>query len=157
MMVWWLERSQRERAAIAGMAILVLVLGLFQFGVKPLINWRHSAQAEYEAAMALLAQMETGAQTIQAVSAETTSRSNMPARTAVAAVASEHGLAITRLQPLENGDLDIGLDDVSSPMVFKWLTVLSERHGITVSRASLQRGDNGTVRAQITLAGGSSP
>jgi type II secretory pathway component PulM len=157
MMPWWSERSRRERIALGSMAALVVLMALFQFGVKPLVSWRESAQADYEAALALLAQIETGAQAIQAVSAETTGRSTMPARTAVAAVASEHGLAITRLQPLENGDLDIGLDDVNSPTLFKWLAALSERHGLMVARASLQRGDNGTVRAQITLAGGSSP
>jgi type II secretory pathway component PulM len=150
---WWSDRSQRERAALGGVALVTLLFALFQFGLKPLVSMHRSAAAAYASAAALLADVEAGAVQIQALQAGTRIRSDVPARTAVSAVAAEQGLTLTRLQPLEKGDLDVWLDDVSSPALFTWLGALSDRHGIAVVRAQIQRNDGGTVRAQITLAG----
>lgn len=154
MTTWWLGRTSREQAAMGALAVAAALFILFEFGLKPLVNYRRDAQADYDGALALITQIETDAHQIQALQAVRTPRSAVPARTAASMVAGEQGLSLTRLQPLENGDLDIWLDDVASPVLFKWLGSLSEHHGIAVVRAAIQRNDNGTVRAQITLAGG---
>ena len=154
MIAWWLDRSSREQIALGAGAVIVTLFILFQFGLKPLVDYRRGAQADYDGALALLTQIETDAQQIQTLQATNAPRTTMPARTAVSMVAGEQGLSLTRLQPLENGDLDIWLEDVTSPALFKWLAALSERHGISVVRAAVQRNDNGTVRAQITLTRG---
>ncbi len=154
MTTWWAERTSREQAAIGASAVAVLLFVLFELGFKPLVNYRRDAQADYDGALALITQIESDAHQIQALQASRTPRSAVPARTAVSMVAGEQGLSLTRLQPLENGDLDIWLEDVASPALFKWLGALSEHHGIAVMRAAIQRNENGTVRAQITLAGG---
>lgn len=154
MNAWWTDRSERERGAIAAVAALVVVLALLQFGLKPLVSLRQSAQADYESAMALLTQVETDAQRIDALRAEMPATSRVPARTAVSAVANAQGLTLTRLQPLENGELDVWLDDIASPALFTWLTTLADGHGLSVSRATLQQGALGLVNARITFAGG---
>jgi len=155
MTAWWLERSGREQAALAGLGLLVVVLAMFQFAVKPLIAYRLAARADYESAVELLSQVEADARDIQALQTGAALRSDVPARTVVSVVASEQALAITRVQPLDNGDLDVWLDDVASVALFKWVTALYERHGIAVVRAAVQKNDGGTIRAQITFAGGS--
>jgi len=154
MMPWWLERSRREQTALLALGLVVLALAVFQFAVKPLVDYRTAAKADYESAVELLSQVEADARDILALKAGAALRSDVPARTVVSVVASEQALTITRVQPLENGDLDVWLDDVASVALFKWATTLYERHGIAVVRASVQKNDGGTVRAQITLAGG---
>jgi type II secretory pathway component PulM len=154
MTAWWLERSGREQAALVGLGLLVVAFAMFQFAVKPLIAYRMSAKADYENAVELLTQVESDARDIQTLQAGAALRSDVPARTVVSVVASEQALAITRVQPLENGELDVWLDDVASVALFKWVTTLYERHGIAVVRAAVQKDDGGTIRAQITFAGG---
>jgi type II secretory pathway component PulM len=151
---WWDERSRREQAALSVLGCIIFAFVLFQFAIKPLISYRLAAKADHERAVELLAQIEADAREIQTLQASAAKRSDMPTRTVASMVASEQGLTITRVQPLENGDLDVWLDDVASAAVFRWVTALHERHGISVIRASLQKSDGGTVRAQITFVEG---
>ncbi len=153
-MQWWHERTQREKAALVGLGGLLLVLCAVQFGMKPLVAYRLGAKTDFENAVALLAQVEADASEIEGLRSGAVARAHVEARTAVGLVASEQGLAITRLQPHENNDLDVWLDDVGSPALYKWITALQERYGISVARASIQKSEGGSVRAQITFAGG---
>lgn len=151
---WLNERSRREQAALTALALVVVAFAVFQLAINPMIAFRLAAKADYESAVAQLAQVEADAREIQALQAGAAIRSEAPARTVVSVVAAEQALAITRVQPLENGDLEVWLDDVASVPVFKWMTVLYERHGISAAKALVQRNGDGTIRAQFTFAGG---
>ncbi len=153
---WWSDRQPRERTLIAGVGALMLMFAVFQFLILPLAAYRASARAEHEAALAMLQEVEAGARTVQTVRAAAGERPEGAARTIVAATATELGLAITRLQPLESSELDVWLDDVASPLLFAWVGRLQER-GIPVTRAVIQKNDGATVSAQITFAGGAAP
>jgi len=152
---WWTDRQPRERALLLGVAALVCAFALAQFLLLPLIHYRAAAQAEHEAALAMLTEVEAGARAVHALRAAAGERPEGAGRTAVATTATELGLVITRLQPLETTELDVWLDDVDSKLLYAWVGRLQER-GIPVTRASIQKSDGATVSAQITFAGGPS-
>lgn len=149
---WWSDRLPRERALLLSVAVLTCAFGMFQFLLMPLVNYRASARDQHEAALAMLEEVETGARTVQALRTTAGERPEGAMRTVVAATATELGLPITRLQPLENTDLDVWLDNVSSPLLYAWIGRLHER-GIPVSRAVVQKSGGNAVSAQITFAG----
>ena len=153
MMQWWTDRHPRERALLISVCALSCAFGIFQFLLMPLVHYRASAQDQYDAALAMLADVEAGARIIGAIRAAAGERSEGAARAVVAATATELGLAITRLQPLGNAELDVWLDGVGAPLLFAWTGRLQER-GIPVVRAVIQKSDGATVSAQITFAGG---
>lgn len=153
---WWSDRQPRERALLSGVGALVSLFVVFQFLLVPLAGYRASARDQHEAALAMLQEVEAGARTIQALQAAAGERPEGAARTVVATTATELGLAITRLQPLESNELDVWLDDVASPLLYAWVGRLQER-GIPVTRAVIQKNDGASVSAQITFAGGAAP
>ncbi len=150
---WWFDREPRERLLLTSVGALALAFGVFQFLVVPLAQYRASAHDQHEAALAMLAEVEAGARTVHALRATAGQRAEGTPRTIVAATATELGLTITRLQPLENAELDVWLDDVASPLLYAWIGRLHDQ-GIPVTRAVIQKSDGATVSAQITLAGG---
>jgi type II secretory pathway component PulM len=154
MMLWWLERQPRERALLVAGCVLTLGFGFLQFVFLPLLQYTASARDRYDAAIATLADIETGARTLQGARAVAGARGEGAMRTVVAATATELGLAVSRLQPLDAGDLDVWLDGVSSPLLYQWIGRLQDR-GIPVVRATIQKRDEATVSAQITFSGGS--
>ena len=153
---WWAERQPRERMLLACVGTLVVVFAVFQFLIMPLAAYRAFARDQHDAALAMLQEVEAGARTVQTLQAAAGERPEGAARTVVATTATELGLAITRLQPLESGELDVWLDDVASPLLYAWVGRLQER-GIPVTRAVIQKNDGATVSAQITFAGGAPP
>jgi general secretion pathway protein M len=153
---WWADRQPRERMLLASVGVLVFVFAVFQFLIMPLADYRASAQDQHDAALAMLQEVEAGARTVQTLQAAAGERPEGAARTVVATTATELALAITRLQPLESGELDVWLDDVASPLLYAWIGRLQER-GIPVTRAVIQKNDRATVSAQITFAGGAAP
>lgn len=156
MNLWWSDRQPRERTLILSVGALAVIFAVFQFVIMPLANYRASARDQHEAALAMLQEVEAGARTVQTLRATAGERPEGAARTVVATTATELGLAISRLQPLESGELDVWLDDVASPLLYAWIGRLQER-GIPVTRAVIQKNDGATVSAQITFAGSAAP
>lgn len=153
MMQWWFERQPRERLLLGTVGALVVVLALIQFALLPLLSYRAAARDQHATALALLQEIEAGARTIQAQRAIQAKRPDGSMRTLVAAAASDIGLSITRLQPVENTGLDVWLDNVGAQLMYAWIARLQDQ-GVPVVRAVIQRTDDATVSAQITFAVG---
>lgn len=149
---WWEDRSTRERTLVLGVGGLAVVFSLFQFLLLPLVHYRASARDQYEAALATLQDVESGARLVRGLRT-TGDRPEGGVRTVVAATATELGLAITRLQPVGDNQLDVWLDAAASPLLYSWVTRLQDR-GILVARAVIQKNDGTTVSAQMTFAEG---
>lgn len=156
MMQWWSERQPRERALLVAVAALAAAFAVFQALVVPLLHYRAAAREQHDAALAMLRDVEDGARVVQGLRAAQGARAEGSARTVVSATATELGLAVTRLQPLESGDLDVWLDGVAAPLLYAWVGRLQDR-GIPVARAVIQKSDGGTVNAQITFARTAAP
>ena len=154
---WWTDRSIREQVLLASLSLIAVLLIAFQFVVRPLVEYRAAAAAANQEAMAYLKDVESSAATI--IGLQDLIRIDVDAdiqtmRTAVSTAARDAGIAITRLQPITSGGLDVWLDNAESTSLFNWTVSLHEKYGIGVTRASIQRNDDATVRAQISLSGG---
>ena len=152
MMIWWNDRTGREQTLILAVGVLALLLVLFQLAVKPLWAYRAAAEAAQVAATSTLADVEAAAQEIHTLSREAPDRKPGSLQTVVGVTASEHGLSLSRFQPMETGSLDVWLEAASTKALFTWIADLQDRHGISVVRASLQRNEGATVRAQLTFS-----
>lgn len=157
MKAWWSDRSAQERRLLIAAAGLTVLFAAFQFVLQPLWLLRVEARATHDAAMAMLADVEAAAASIQSLRGAAR-RTDVPVRAVVGTSAREFGLAVTRLQPAENIGLDIWLESADPAALFRWIAALGERYGIAVVRASLQASEDGpAVRAQLTLASGKAP
>ncbi|MHB1207113.1 MAG: type II secretion system protein GspM [Rhodospirillaceae bacterium] len=148
---WWDERQPRERTLLMGLGAVTAALLLYQFALRPLVDYRRAAADSYASALEMLSEVEAGAADIQRAQSAAPMHTGAT-RTLVSTTAVELGVPITRLQPSENATLDVWLDDVAAPMLFTWIARLRERHGVSVLRATLQKNDGAGVRAQITFA-----
>lgn len=153
---WWESRSVREQVLLAGLCFLAALFLLYQFGAKPLSDYRAAAAVSYEAAATYLNDVETDAAKIiafQNLAKNDGGRDVQSIRATVSEMAQDLGLTITRLQPVADEGLDVWLDSTDSAAFFSWTIQLHEKHGIGVTRANVQRNDDSTVRAQVTFGG----
>ena len=153
----WMERTGREQALLAFLGLFVLVLLIWYAIMTPALNWRAEAERTHNAAMAdyerLLVDLDRYRQ--QAARASQ-SRSNSPLRSLVGRSANQQELAISRVQPLEDGGLSVWVDSVSAELLMDWLLMLSREEGVVPIRVSMDREGDGVVRGQLLLrrAGG---
>lgn len=158
---WWSERTSRERVLIFTSALLIAMFVLYQGGVTPLRAFYNAAQQSHVEAQDYLADVEAAARGVHNLKAAAQGRVPLDdggLRTAAAIVAKEVGISITRLQPLNDGAAEFWLDDVPAPQVYRWLSILNERHGIVITKADLRRsGENGAVRVQVAMTVSQTP
>ena len=88
-----------------------------------------------------------------AATADQAQRAGAPLRTVIGRTASARGVAISRVQPLDDGRLGVWLDTVEADALMAWLSDLAREEGVRVDRVSLDREGDGVVRAQLLLAG----
>jgi len=161
MMRWWNERTARERVMIGLGAGVLAAMVLFQGVLKPLWAVRASAAQSHAAAMAYLSDVEAAARSARALKSAAKARSPLidgGVRATAAVAAQEAGLAVSRLQPLNDGAVEFWLEDASAPQVFGWLAALNEKYGVVVVKADLRRsGADGRVRANVALSAAGAP
>ena len=156
MIQWWSDRKPREQALLLSAAGFVVAFIFVQFLIIPLVHYRSSARDQLSSALEMLTEVEKGARAVQAIRATAGEQPAGAVRTVAASTATELGISITRLQPLENDELDVWLDDVAAPLLFSWIGRLAKR-GVPVARAVIHKGDGTSVNAQITLTGAPGP
>jgi general secretion pathway protein M len=142
---WLAARSGRERALLAGVALVaagVLVLN----GVwAPLASSRAAALQDIARIDQAMAQARVGG---VGPAAPVDPR---PTATIVADSAPEYGLAIQRLSP-EGPRLAVALENADFKALIEWLATLEAEHAIGVFAAELERRpEPGVVSARIVL------
>lgn len=150
----WARQTAREQALLAlcgGLIVLVLVWFLV---LSPALSYRNAMRASFEAQLEDHLALVGGIERYRALAAasEAEAGSAAPLRTLVGASAREAGVAITRVQPLEDGQLSVWVDRVQEAELMAFLIGLSEAEGVRVTRMSLDREGDGLVRAQMVLA-----
>ena len=148
----WLERTGREKALLASLGLFLAVLFVWYAILNPALSWRDEAErthnaavSDYESLLVDLARYREQA----ALASQT--RSSAPLRSLVGRSANQHELAISRVQPLEDGGLSVWVDSVSADLLMDWLLTLSREEGVVPVRVSMDREGDGIVRAQLLL------
>lgn len=154
----WAERSAREQILLASAAALIIAILAWYAVLAPALAWRAEAERDFMRAAQSYESMVAGTARYRALAAgsEQAQRSGAPLRTVIGRTANERGVAISRVQPLDDGRLGVWLDTVQADALMAWLAALSAEEGVRVDRVSLDREGDGVVRVQLLLAGGAS-
>lgn len=158
----WAERTVREQTLLLAGCALALACVVWVFAVSPVLGWRSEAKRDYAASVAEHAEMGAGLARWRTLSeresvgggAGEAAGEDTALRTLVARAAREGGIPVTRVLPDEQGRLNVWVDPVAASELMGWLDGLSRSQGVRASRISLDRGEAGTVRAQLLLARG---
>lgn len=158
MMTWWMERVEREKWLLGGAGGLLALLMLWQFFYQPIVDYHHDAERSYAGAQGRLEDMQIAAAQVAALQGQSTGSGERDAsqstRSLAMASARAKGLAVTRLQPGEDGSLTLWIDDADAKLVYDWIVTMQEDYGVSVQKASLSTNDGtATIRAQLQLAG----
>lgn len=151
----WAERTAREQILLACAAALIAMILAWYAVLAPVMSWRASAERDFLRAVERYEVMAEGAARYRALSAGAAQaqRSGAPLRTVIGRTANARGVAISRVQPLDDGRLGVWLDTVEADILMAWLSELAADEGVRVDRVSLDREGDGVVRAQLLLAG----
>ena len=150
-------RTAREQALLAGLAVLVVLTIAWFVVLAPAMSWRADAARRYANAAEGYESILVQASEYRALSAQAVNADDRePLRTLADRTARERGLAISRVQPLEDGRLGVWMEQADADSLMGWLSLLSREHGVNAERVSLDREGETRVRAQLTLvrAGG---
>ncbi len=153
---WWSALTLREQGLIALMLILGLGLGFFYGVLRPINQHYDDGLRVLAAASAEAGRVKSVVQSARILQsgAPTRPTGTTNVRAAIGETALAMGITVTRLQPDQNGNLNVWLDAVPTRDFFRWLTVLQKNHGVSVAKATVQSED-GTpnIRAQLVLRG----
>ena len=146
----WSNLAPRERGLIYIAAALVLLLGTWQFGVKPIITQKASAQQALTTAQRDLDIVARGLPKMQR--AENASQKAPFNRSAVIETAGALGIIISRVQPGNNESLQVWFEGTDNAKTYQFLSNLSGAYAVKISRVQMAARDNGLVSAQFTFA-----
>ena len=151
---FWANLTVRERSLLLGAGVLALVVFLYLGLVRPLVAYRAASErslAAVEEVYDLVAAAADEAARLKVAGTNTAgAASNEPLRIAVAVTARTVGVAISRIQPADDGTLTIWVEDVGAAALYRWLTLLASERNIAPGKVSVQKAGNGRqLRVQL--------
>jgi type II secretory pathway component PulM len=157
MMEFWSGRSLRERLLIVFAGFLASALLANVLIVRPLKAARDSAETSLEVASRTLDAVVAARPVDGGVAAaQPSSASGEELRARLVDLASQRGLAVSRLQSNERGSIIIQFDQASVQTLFAWLETAERQLGAQPAQASVFADNSGTVRASFEFRGGAS-
>lgn len=155
---FWNNLTGRERLMLLiGGCVALVVLGYFAF-LRPLVGYVSASEREVAAARATYERISAGAAEVTAArergAANNQRTANVPLRVAVSRAARGAGVAISRIQPAEDGGLTVWVESVSSPLMYRWINQLANSHGIAPAKVIAQKSaTEGRLRVQLQFEG----
>ncbi len=156
MAAWWRGLTGRERSLFLIAGGLVLLLAIFQFVITPLRAERDDARAALRQATDTWAEVRAGAEFVVAQRdfADPVAQDPAGLRGSLMTSATARGLAITRLQPGDDG-LTVRFDNVDPATLYAWISELASDRAVRIRRATVRRVDRGDgVQATLVLVEG---
>ena len=154
---WWLTLNARERfLLIAGSVIVLLLLGYVLLW-QPLQRQVADLQQQVEFQRDQLQWMQQAAAEIKRLQMRGNSRAlasqratNLSLSTLIDQSAQQAGLAqaLKRVEPQQNGNLNVRLEAVEFDGLLRWLHGLYQQHGVVIVNAVLNRQ---TVSGQVNV------
>lgn len=157
MMEYWSTRSVRERLLILFAGLLATALLANVLIVRPLLAARESAESSLAVASRTLDAVVAARPVVSGgrdMPAMSVSGEDLRAR--LVDLASQRGLAVSRLQTNERGAIIIQFDQASVQSLFSWLEMAERQLGAQPAQASVFADASGTVQASFEFGGGGS-
>ena len=157
MMEWWSAREPREKLLLQVAGGLLVAVVLLQFILLPLVRQRADLQTENFAAMQTLDVVSSSTPSSATAGSaallnDTTSIAEL--RSIALALATERGLAISRIQGSGDDEVIMIMDSADPQLLFAWLADIQLQQGARPSNIALTGDASGGVRASISFSGG---
>jgi general secretion pathway protein M len=153
-MLWWRDRSERERSLVALTGVLaIIVLGWLAL-VRPLAMARTAAEARHSEALAGLAEVAAAGNGIRAAQARGSAASNVPLVELVSERARTAGLTVETMATSGDGQVSLRIAAVKPAVVLRWIGDFERNDGILVERTSIARNDDASVAVDLVLRRG---
>jgi len=154
---YWQKLTEREKLLVSSAGALVLVTVAYFIAIRPLVAYHTESARAYSSAYTQFQTVRSYASQIQAVAVEADNNKALQQpinlRVAVSNTARASGVAISRLQPSEDGRLTIWAEQIQSPQLFLWLDTLSKAHSIGPQNVLIQKTSvPGTLRVQLQFS-----
>lgn len=154
MMDYWKSLTDRERLLISVAGGLFIIVVLYLAAFRPLMAFHESSERELLAAQRVHSQIVHGASILSAY--RNTDRSSAhiaerrPLRVSVSTAARATGVAISRIQPGEDGSLTVWVESVASNELYRWLNHMADQSTITPAKVLVQKSAAaGRLRVQL--------
>ncbi len=142
--------SVSEKRLVSLAVILCIILGGWQFILKPIFKAKSQSESQYSAA---LRDYEIVQRALPRLTPSTSQSGTQQAfnRGALIEAARSVNIAISRVQPTANGELQVWFDETTSTQVFNFLQTLKGQYGVDIRTAQINRRQDGLVSAQFTF------
>lgn len=154
MMAWWRSLSRRERAMLAVLGTLALIVVSWFALIDPLRNAQRAAAERHERAVAEEVAVDRGLAELAALRRATPARPRRkPVADAVAESAAVAGIDLSRSEPDPSGGLRVAIEGAAPGVVFPWLASLQRDDGVAASHLTVLKADGGGLTVDATLVG----
>lgn len=157
---WFEQQSPRDRRVLlVGGAVLLLGL-VYALGLKPFNTHLSQARLAVDGQRKVLVQVQQGVSEILARRGQGGgSTGSLPAGSSLAQIvnqaAGEQQLTLSRMQPDNEGRLQLWLDDAEFDALLIWLGKLEGQYGVQVDSINISRGEvPGRVKVRVALKAG---
>ncbi len=153
MRAWWDGRSQREKALLGVLGVGLAAFLLWFAALDPLFGWRRAAEARYAAAAADEAAVGRILAHVALLKAPAAPASaGRPLDAVVSETAAAAGVNLSRIEADPAGGLRVASPSASASVLFPWLAILQQQHGVVATHLTVLRNDTGALALDATLA-----
>ncbi len=147
----WRALPQRDRVALAGLGLFLVLVLLYLLLWLPAERRLASAREHFETQRGLHAYLQVHAPQARAIQSRPQSQVD-PERLQglVTATAAAQGLAVERIDSDAPGAVQVNLQPAAFPNLLRWFGVL-EGQGVRIDEAGLDRNEDGRVTARVSL------
>jgi len=142
--------SKSEKTLIALAAALCVILGAWQFVIKPIFKAKAQSRAQYEIAVRDYDIVQRALPRLTARAVQSGGQ-NLFNRSAVIDTARGVNIAISRVQPASNGEVQVWFDETTSALTYRFLQVLDDEYAVDIVSAQINRRQGGLISAQFTF------
>ncbi len=149
-MNYWKSLDDRERLLLMVAGALVFILALWFLAIRPVMKAKTSAQTAQTMALRDLEIVQTNLPKLGG--GKTSKTGSKPFnRNAVINLAKSHKLAISRVQPENDGSLKVWFDDANTRQVLKFMNSMTGEYAAAISIAQITRKNNGKISTTLTF------
>ncbi len=161
MTAWWGNLAVRERLLIIMAVSLTVLVAIWQLVLVPTLSARADAKVQLAASSQTLTHLQEAYMVLRAkgdvefVDAAAPGLAADAFKTAVTRSATNKGLSISRLQVAGNGSVGLVFERADPRQIFFWLEDVDTRLGGQISRLTIERAAEGSVRVNVEIEGNS--